>query len=661
VSSALISVRIDDAFDSVEARRRYHPDQRIIVTTDEVDPGTREILFEGFPPLHTSRWDGRIGHEEEAYVFQADHVFERCVRSSESMVYGQHMRTGVIEDGLASDPEVFAYRSELITVPPCVFNPDGVGNRADAPLVISHQDRELSVPIFAWPSALAARWTYADVLRYLVWFYLPSEGPVFEGNSFEISESLTDGDALSRALAREPVSLTCEATSLTESLSLLCESAGIRFTADTSNSNGRPVTALRFWSPHDGPVKPLYLARGGRHADGTLRYDTEGRSAGRICSENNVYRGRVTWNDRQVVNAPILIGDVKRYEVTLPLAPGWLPRDGLDSVGIDDRQAAKIQALTPAQVESLGTDAEGSLWYRRYHRQGSLFKYDSDVSRLWVLNEDGGYDSDLYSRHAPFDDYSPFDFSKVMDSSVTAPGAWTRRPRRLLPTITTTSDGRVLGVWIEISFDSGASWQQQAGGVRVLEDRIGLYFESENPTEIAPIGVDPAGQNMWYALIDQTFRVRVTGVVESDERLVGRWPADATEASTLQVNGMIVREPKSFQFVSRSHTENVLRDVAPTSSAERDDTEAIASAVRRLAKSSQDRDVRATPAIPWLEMTYAIGDRISEIRGRHLRFATSASVEPRYPAVLERRFALTDGRYETVLTLGLTPIAGRAV
>ena len=43
-------------------------------------------------------------------------------------------------------------------------------------------------------------------------------------------------------------------------------------------------------------------------------------------------------------------------------------------------------------VEVLGESAEDDNWFRRYHRQGSLFALDSHVSRLWVLNEDGYYD-----------------------------------------------------------------------------------------------------------------------------------------------------------------------------------------------------------------------------------------------------------------------------
>ncbi len=667
ISSARISVRLEDDFDSEEARRRFHPDRRLVVMTDEADFSRRSVLFEGYPPRQSSRWDGRIGEESEEYVFEAEHVFERLSRARESSIYGRQVRNGAIEDGLLADPAKFEGSSTLITALPCVFNPDGVANRAEVPLTVkSPAGQARTVHIFAAEGTpFAAKWTFATALRYLVWFYLLKEGPVHEGNVFAVTDALAAGqagtaDAVSTALRREPVSLVCEATNLVEALGLISAAAGLHITAETSNTAGRPVTELRVWSADDGKLKRLLLARGGRYPDGQPRYSTDGRSASEILSANNTYRGEVAWDHRGIVNNPIVLGDVKRYEMTVSLWPGWIPRDDLDNVASPDRSAAKALALSPAVVEALGPAAEQYAWFRRYHRQGSEFKLDADVSRLWVLNEDGFYDGALYSRNAPFDDYRAFDFSTVADSSVTTQGAWMRRTRRLLPAISTSSDGRRLGVWVEISFDSGVTWQQQSSGVRVLEDRVGVYLDFENPTEIVPNGVNPSVQNLWFALVDQTLRVRVTGVIESDERLMGTFPPDRLASPTLQLNTMIVRRPKSFQFASRAHTTNVLVSSTPAL-AERDDIEAIASMAESLARANQDRAVRVAPTIPWIETGYAMGDRITEIRGRQLRFATTLGAEARWPAVLERRFVLRDGRYETMLTLGVTGIAGAAV
>ncbi len=667
-STATISVRIDDEFDSQEARRRYHPDCRIVVMTDEPLASSREILFEGYPPVQSSRWDGRIGREDERYVFDAEHVLERLSRAREAMAYGRYVRNGAIEDGLASDPDAYADKSVLVTALPCTFNPDGAGNRAETPLtVLSPAGESRSVHLFTWEDEFnAEKWTYATALRYLIWFYLLKEGPVFEGNVFAVTDALAAGsspgsDPLSQALGREPVSLNCEATNLVEGLSLLATAAGIHITAESENCQGRCVTQLRVWAPEGGPLRQLHLVRGGRHTDGTPRYDPSGRSTREILSANDTYRGQVAWDHRGIVNSPIVIGDVKHYEMTLPLWPGWIPRDNLDNVEPGDREAAKALALTPAQVEVLGSAAENHYWFRRYHRRGSEFKFGADVSRLWILNEDGHYDGALYNRNPPFDDYQPFDFSTVADSTVTTSGAWMRRVRRLLPTISTSLDGRALGVWVEISFDSGTSWQQQSSGVRVLEDRVGIYLECENPTELTPTGTDPYEQNMWYSIIDQTFRVRVTAVLASDERLLGTFPAGQFASPTLQVNAMVVRRAKSFQFVSRSHTTNVLVPGTPACPAERDDSAAASSLAEQLARANQDREVRVAPTIPWIETGCAIGDRITEIRGRHLRFATTVGADVRWPAVIGRRFFLTDGRYETELTLGITGVPGDAV
>ncbi|UCD28526.1 MAG: hypothetical protein JSV03_15830 [Planctomycetota bacterium] len=668
ISSAIISVRIDNDFDSQEARRRYQPDRRIVVMTDETDSSDREILFEGYVPVQSSRWDGRIGREDERYVFEAEHVFERLARDREALIFGRRVRNGEIEDGLSQDPDDYTHQSVLMTALPCVFNPDGVANRADTPLtVLSPDGQSRSVHLFTWEGDRAAKkWTYATVLRYLVWFYLLKEGPVFEGNVFSVTGPVVDrvadqSDPMIKALLRQPVSFNCEATNLVEALTLLASAAGIHITAETNNDGGRPETELRVWAPEAGPLRRLYLVRGGCRTDGEPRYHTANRSTSQILSDNNIYRGHVTWDHRRIVNYPVVIGGVKQYEMTVSLWPGWVPRDNLDNVDAPDREDAKALALTPAQVEALGDDAENEDWFQRYHRRGRNFKSDADVGRLWVLNENDYYDGAIYNRNAPFDDYRPFDFSTVTDSTVTTPGAWMRRARRLLPTISTSSDGRPLGVWIEVSFDSGTTWQQQSGGVRILQDHIGIYFDCENPTEVTPAGVPPEEQNMWYAIIDQTFRVRVTASIESDERLLAVSPLDRSDSPTLQVNAMIVRRAKSFLYKSRTHTTNVLNPQGIGGSVERDDTTLIESLVRQLAHRNQDRRIRVAPTIPWLETGYALGDRIAEIRGRHLRFTTTVGAEQQYPSVVERRFVWRDDRYETILTMGITDVPGEAV
>ncbi len=356
ISTARIAVRLDDAFDSEEARRRYHPDCRLIVTTADCDPAWRQVLFEGYPPVQSSRWDGRIGREEESYFFEAEHVAERLSRGVESLVYGRQVRNGRIEDGRIEQPALYARQSVLMTALPCVFNPDGVGNRAADPLTASLPDGvERSIHIFGADDGTGAKWTFATVLRYLVWFHLPREGPVFEGNTFTATDDLAAGlpgasDCLTAALRREPVSLVCEATSLIEALALLSAAAGIHITAETAMVGNRPTTRLRVWAAADGPMKQLCLVRGGRYPDGAARYNTAIRSTREVLVDNNTYRGAVSWDHRPILNCPVVIGDVKRYEMTLPLWPGWSPRVNLDNVTPDELITRLVNAVPVPEV-----------------------------------------------------------------------------------------------------------------------------------------------------------------------------------------------------------------------------------------------------------------------------------------------------------------------
>lgn len=654
VSTARISVLLTDGSDSEEVRRVYHPDRRLIVTTEHPNPRQREILFEGYPPVQTSRWDGRVDHEAECYVFEAESVWERFSRAREAWVYGRRMRSGAIEDGLIHDPGRYAAACGHFTALPCIFNPDGAGNRATEPLVVSRPGAaSRQIPIFAVEGHAAAPWTYAAVLRYLVWFGLIREGPVFEGNVFDCTDALMagsagEGDALSEALRREPVSLDCEAMSLVDALARAAAVAGIHVTAETVTINGCPRTQLRAWSPRSGSLRKLYLVRGGRHADGRARYDASTRSVREVLRDNNTYRGEVGWDHRAIVNHAIVMGDIRRYEVTVPLRPGWLPTANLDNVAVENRDAAKYMALTPGTILAMGPAVVNDEWFRKYHRDGDLYLQHADVGRLWVLNEDGGLGA-AYDRNPPFDHYGPFDFAALLPSGEMGPGGWTRRRRVLGRTLTVGTDGQSLGVHVEISFDSGATWSPAGGPILVARDRAAIHFDAENPTQITPRGIAPEDQNLWYAIIDQTLRVRVTAVIEGDQRLISTFGPTGLGSPTQQVNVAIISRPRSFKYASR--VASGLATGLPAGGNERDDSAAVAELARWLARTRQDRQVRVAPTIPWIETAYGIGERITEIAGRCLRLATTVATQAEYPCITERRFSLQDGRYETTLTL----------
>jgi hypothetical protein len=661
IGTARLSVQIDDGFDAYDAIRRYHSDLRILIRVDEPAVAANTVLFEGYPAQQQSQWDGRVDLERDIYRFTAEHVYGRLQTAREAQVFGRWMRNAEIEDGLVADPPSYASASVLVTALPCEFNAGGVANCSPTPLtVIAPDGTTRSIHIFTDDNDPdAVPWTFATALRYLVWFGRPTLGPVGEGNIFAATDAIVSGAdtsvdmaALVAALSAEPEGLDCEARNLVGALARLASAAGVHVAADTSEANGLPRTALRVWAADDGAVKWLHLARGGRDASGQSRYEVANRPAAHVLRDNDTYRATIDWDARRMRNVQIVLGGVKRYEVTLPLVPGWLPEENLDNVAPGDRAAAKALALTPQEILDGAPAVYDDPWYKTYHRNGADYGPKRFVSRLWVLNEHGRYGSE-YERNAPFDSYAPFDFTTVLDASITGPKQWLRRGRRLYPPITTTEEGNDLPVWLEFSFDSGATWERLTAGAQVLATEVGVFLNVANPTSITPSDSYPDIQNLWYALVDQTLRVRVTGVIEWDDRLMHEPSPSIVDSPTVQVRASVAAEPSRYQFAVRSGTVDVLATVNPDAAdIERDDAAAIAARVTALTYEAQDTAIAPLPALPWVESRIAVSDRIAGVRGRGLSFASRAGSTVRYPCVVGVRYRLSPKTgYETELLL----------
>ena len=669
-SAARVAIRLDDEFDAMAARNRYLPDCRVLIRTNEPEPADWTMLFEGYPPLMEAEWDGRPGRAGNDCTFTAEHVYGRLARDRRCWIYGRRMRNGAIEDGLASDEGAWQHASALMTALPCVFNLDGAGNCAAEPITVSAPDGS-SRSIYIFTDDLdpnARRWTYLNALRYLFWFYRLPEGPVGEGNIFSTTDACVGFDPdqgatcgadreLLRRLLGTPDTFGAEGANLVEALAALAAECGIHVTAETINDGGHPVSRMRIWSAGDGEVKDLPLAWGGQYPDGSRRFEASALSAAEVYAANVIERAVIAWDHRLVVNAPIVIGGIKHYEMTLPLVPGWPPETDLDNVASANRPAAKALALTPDEITAYGEGVEDVTWYKRYHKYGTDFEDYCNVARLWVLNEDGRFDGTTYNRNAPFDDYGPFDFSTVATDAVTTAGAWSRRVRELMNTITVGEDGERYGVYVQVSFDSGNTWSEPFGSVRVRFNPTGIYFDVTNPTSITPPGVAPEEQNLWYAIIDQTFRVRVTALIESDDRLVADRAPDDSETPALCTTSRVVCRPAQYHLESRSGTTNALANVNPDATdIGVDDTEAAWALADRIALNERDGRVLMAPAIPWLETSLSVGDCLAGVGGRGLSFGSRVSRRFSGPSVLGKRFRLSNARLETELVLGLTDL-----
>ena len=177
VSTARISVRLDDDFDSEEARRRYRPDLRLAIMTDGADVNERRMLFEGYPPVQSIAGTGGSGMRTRVTSSRQNTSSSGLAMMPRRRSMGGGCVRGPSRTAWPPTPQSFAGQSALMTALPCVFNPDGVPNQAAAPMTAQGAGSTARpVHLFTWDNARAVKWTYATALRYLIWFTCPGRG-----------------------------------------------------------------------------------------------------------------------------------------------------------------------------------------------------------------------------------------------------------------------------------------------------------------------------------------------------------------------------------------------------------------------------------------------------------------------------------------------------
>lgn len=635
VSRARLTVQLGSDFGPRQARERFHAGLRVVVRTDERVPGARHMLFDGTVAELDWSWssDAESTGRMSLVALGSGHGLTGQPGTG---VFGRAVRSLEIERGLSSDSSRWESRSRHISALRCLFNANGRGNRSAEYLrVVSVGGQILRVPVFVDDGSVEGReWNFGEVLRYLVWFHLPTEGPVGAGNVWEITQFLdAPGSAVpfGRALLECPRDLMCEATNLLEALTLVTARAGLRFHVETVNASGLALSQLRVWDSSSGGQR--HVRMGSKVWDPKAVADVAGanESFDSFLERNNTHRGRSSWRRVTWVTSPMVIGGVKKYEISAELVPGWVPVGELDNVASGNVAAMKALALTEEVVRAGGPEVTGSDWYRRFHRRGDDFASYALVARAWVLNESGEYGGATYNRNAPFDSYSAFDLASAIGADVTDAGRWMRRRRRLLPFEESGEGKDGEGVVVEVSFDSGQSWWEPGCEIKVMADRCGIRLGCSNPTELGAPGTDPAEQNMWFSLIDGTFRVRIRALVESDERIVVSGRVMGAGDSGAVARTMLVYRPDDYGFV-RSNEVMV------------DDTESARNLADRLAGRLAGEDRGTIAAAPWLERSFGIGDVVVDALGIGGSGARAV--------VLSKRYVLSADGVETELIGG---------
>ena len=679
------------------------PDKRLRVILSGADREVGVCVFEGYPVQSTLAWDWRADAQNQGIVFDGLGMLDRWRTDIETQVIGRWTHGNLPDTSPApGQPEAPVVRSldnlRLLESQPCVFNEGGEPNCSPFPITVTFAidslGSTLSLPVYVFAARQAEteglgeaaravqRWTYARAVAYLLYFYgvkpYVSSGvqrPIEPPSTFLINvttgepkliDQTTPADRtpaadllaitgmFARAVLAAPDAVACDRTSLLNALTVLTRSGDLHLAAEyRTQRNGSVDTRLNVFAVGSGGPYEL------RRREPRQAVPATDRAA---LDANKIMANTATFDYREVVNAPILVCGPTQYEITVELVPGWTPETYLDEVDTSSQSAvtAAREHWDPLRPNSLLSEPDPDVV--KFLRSNQGHPPVHDVGRKWVLNETGAYRArddagqPLYMRSSGvFDEaaYNPFDFSasgitdRVLGAAgvvdrVLSNGDWARVPRSFRDPLTKSTDGAT-GPYVEVSYDSGATWHHETR-VWISDVEAAVTFVSESPLEITPPKVDWWTQNMWHALIDGTFRVRVTATVIGDRLLIPR------RGSAAQTAGSAIGRPMArifdrpgYAYQLRTEAQSALSQLTIAAQHdERMDLQAAESRRRHLGRAFSDRLVSVKAGVPWLDTLPKIGAVVTDIAGIGLSLTMRSSPESVRPQIVGLTWTLRD-------------------
>jgi hypothetical protein len=309
--------------------------------------------------------------------------------------------------------------------------------------------------------------------------------------------------------------------SLVDALHRCCQRIGINFTFIPVDENYMSSQAIVFNKASTGRTVELNCQKSGQVS----------------ISKTNVTALRSQKNYWPNTHRFIGQGDYKIYEATFELIKTW------DS----SLEANTYHYFSPST-------------YADFYKV-------RDVYRKWTLNEAGDYSGLPYSRG------DAFDFSTIFGVS-----NYVHKRRRFWPCLTTDSQNRSLGYYLQISYDDGLTWRQYEDAFNILTDECGIWLSSDQ------LNID-----LILASAANKLRFRITASVISDERLI-TVAASGPVNSITPVIDHVVTLPRQFKYqkVSDRSIFAHSQDDIPGISDEIDDTNALYEFVRHLSYDSPE-------------------------------------------------------------------------
>jgi len=331
---------------------------------------------------------------------------------------------------------------------------------------------------------------------------------------------------------------------LGDALHLCCEVADLEFRFVPRPCETGSRQAIVFYRSGKGRTVELNCQPAGQRLD---------------VSKTNVAKLHGVRNFWPVTHKYIGQGDLKVYEATFDLVRAWDPAD-------ED------------------TD------YDKFSLSGNVdFSQVKDVYRKWCLNEAGDYSNEPFSRG------QAFNFSPVFESS-----NYVQRRRRFWPALSSDSQTKSLGYYLEVSYTNGANWRQYTYAFNNLLDECGIWLSS-----------DRLDLDTWIAALKGVLKFRITASVISDDRLsceVAKGPVN----STVPVVEHVMRLENKFKYrkvSSRSIFANASEAFGIAD--EVDDTQSLCEYVRKKNHGHTDMIEAINVQTLYPVLDYEVGDRIT--------------------------------------------------
>jgi hypothetical protein len=362
----------------------------------------------------------------------------------------------------------------------------------------------------------------------------------------------------------------------------------------------------------------------------------------------NVSALRLTRDCRSIVNAITVETRQRRVEVSVVLAPGFVPAAGDETAGGRVRfLRANLSMASP----------EDRRKYRYYVADEAGDGHWDGASAAWLTRA--------------------LDLSGIFPDDPRGNPTHVRRLRAGSNTlISRDGQGRVLRAQLALSrdyagaapalWDGSGAWQPIPGGWELLEDRLGVYVTVEDP-ESWPIG-EYAGANpqepspTLRGITSQAnppasgpnrrFVLRLTTVIDDDLMLPADLPPRPASPTRFTLRRRVdARDHFAMETVSARSLYNPGSEPIVV----RDDTARALAHAQALRASYELPPLDGQVTIPSLVTALRVGDRIGRINGRDLSLRANIGggqgEGPSYPLVVGLTWDFGGDRQATVLEL----------